>query len=92
MVRVSENQNTLQTSEGMIQQIDLINRAVTVRQEQSARTFDVPPACVVRLNGERVKLRMLQQRDRVSVHYRSAAGGLVARSIEARTRIGSAQT
>ena len=91
MVRVSENQNTLQTAEGMIQQIDLINRAVTVRQEQSARTFDVPPACVVCLNGERVKLRMLQQRDRVWVRYRSAPSGLVARSIEARTRIGSKQ-
>lgn len=91
MVRVSDNQNTLQTAEGMIQQVDLINRAVTVRQEHSARTFDVPPACVVRLNGERVKLRMLQQRDRVRVRYRSAPSGPVAQSIEARTRIGGSQ-
>ena len=89
MVRVSETQNAPQTVEGTVQQIDLINRAVTVRQENTMMTFDVPPACVVRLNGERVKLRMLQQRDRVSVRYRAAPSGPIAQIIEARTRFNS---
>lgn len=89
-MRVSEAQNTLAV-EGAIQQIDLTNRAMTVREEKSMMAFDVPPACTVRLNGERVKLRMLQPRDHVSIRYGGTPNGLVAQSIEARTPFSAAR-
>jgi hypothetical protein len=47
-------------------------------------TIYVPPDCNVVLRGERVKLRMVQPRDRVRVTYTELADSLVAREIEVR--------
>ena len=71
----------LRTVEGVVQQIDLLNREVVVLACGAARRFDVPPDCAVYLSGERVKLRLLQARDRVRVVYAERGEALVASSL-----------
>ena len=73
--------------EGLLQHIDLVGRAVTVLLERGPLIFDVPPTCEILLNGERVKLRMLQPRDRVQITYCRRRGLLTALSLEATTRL-----
>lgn len=85
-MKTTIDETSTQVADGVLQRIDLIERAVTVRQEASALTFAVSPQCEILLNGERVKLRMLQPRDRVSVTYRDRGEGRTALSVEARTR------
>lgn len=75
-----------QTVEGVLQGVDLLNRIVTVHRGRTAMTFDVPPACEVLLNGERVKLRLLQPRDRVFVTFDREKSPCSALSVEACTR------
>jgi hypothetical protein len=77
-----------QVTRGILQRIDLIDREVTVRQENGSVTYSVSSNCEVLLNGERVKLRMLQPRDRVRIAYRPRSEHLIALSVEALTRIG----
>lgn len=76
-----------QMAEGFLEAVDLLNRCVTVRQDDSAWTYDVPTSCEVLLNGERVKLRLLQPRDRVSVTYCRRQGVPTALSLEISTRL-----
>jgi hypothetical protein len=80
-----------QVAEGLLQQVDLVNRTVTVLRgadlpTADALAFDVPPTCEILLNGERVKLRMLQPRDRVRLTFYHRPAGLMALSLEACTR------
>jgi hypothetical protein len=77
-----------QVAYGVLQRVDLIDREVTVRQEGGVVNYSVSPGCEVLLNGERVKLRLLQPRDHVRVAYRPRAEGRAALSVEAVTRIG----
>lgn len=74
------------TGEGVLQQIDLVNRSVTVFFHDGPLTFDVPLSSEVLLNGERVKLRMLQPRDRVRISYFRCRGLLTALSLEVSPR------
>lgn len=55
--------------EGVIRHVDIVNRDVSVFTTNDVRVFDVPASCAIRLNGERVKLRLLQPRDRVRLTY-----------------------
>lgn len=80
-------ETTPQMAEGLLQKVDLVNRVVTLARTEDALTFDVPPTCEVLLNGERVKLRLLQPRDRLSVTYCRQPGGFMALSLDARTRL-----
>jgi hypothetical protein len=48
-------------------------------------SIDVRPDCVITLRGERVKLRMLQPRDRVRVTYTERQGARVADAVEVST-------
>jgi hypothetical protein len=73
-----------QELKGTLQRVDLVNRMAEVQRGSRIVTFDVPPACDVLLRGERVKLRMLQPSDPVTVRYRGAAGRHVASLIEVR--------
>lgn len=79
-----------EVAQGVIQLIDLIDREVTVRQEGGAARYAVSGKCEVLLNGERVKLRMLQPRDRVRIVYRRRGEGRVALSLEVVTRLAQA--
>ncbi len=74
-----------QTTEGRVLYVDLFNRSVTVLLKNGPLTFDVPPTCEVLLNGERVKLRMLQPRDRVTITFCRRQGILTAMSLEVRS-------
>jgi hypothetical protein len=49
---------------GVVQRIDDVARQVEVLVQGVARLLDVPTGCDVFLNGERVKLRLLQPSDR----------------------------
>ncbi len=73
-----------QQLEGTLKNVDLVNRVAEVQRGGRTVAFDVPPTCEVRLRGERVKLRMLQPSDAVTVRYRGAAGRHVANVIEVR--------
>lgn len=73
-------------SEGPVKYIDLVGRTITVLLEQGPLTFDVPPSCEILLNGERVKLHLLQPRDRVSITYCRRRGILTALSLNVSTR------
>lgn len=68
--------------EGDIRRIDPIGRELDVHAAGTAVSFDVPPGCPITLRGERVKLRLLQPRDRVRVSYTEAHGRRVADGIE----------
>ena len=48
----------------------------------STVSLDVRPDCVITLRGERVKLRLIQPRDRVRVEYTEHPGARVADTIE----------
>jgi hypothetical protein len=72
--------------QGIVQRIDLIDRSMAVAVDTSQLLFDVSPACLIWLNGERVKLRMLQAGDGLRVSYRESPPGRMALSLDARTR------
>jgi hypothetical protein len=69
-------------AEAVIHRVDPVNRELAALVEGVLVTIYVPPACDVILRGERIKLRMVQPRDRVRVAYTEVAGSLVARAIE----------
>ncbi len=73
-------------AEGTIQRIDLVGRTVAVLLPHGLRIFDVPPRCEIRLNGERVKFRLLQSGDRVRIPYFRKRGILAALTLEVATR------
>lgn len=69
-------------AEAIIQSVDCINREVTAMVNGVLRTIHVPPTCTVLLRGERVKLRMMQTKDRVLVRYSPSNNMLVANEID----------
>src|SRR4051794_35436984 len=70
-------------SVGSVHRVDIVNRELTVLVDGNLLTFDVPVGCEITLHGERVRLRVLQPRDRVRVRHAWRAGFLVALMIEA---------
>lgn len=75
-----------QLAHGVLQRIDLISREVKVAQGNTSVTYSIAPDCEILLNGERIKLRMLQPRDHVRIAYRLRAQCPTALSVEALTR------
>ncbi len=69
-------------AEAVIRRVDPVNRELAALVEGVLVTIDVPPACEVILRGERIKLRMVQPRDRVRVTYTESANPIVAHAIE----------
>lgn len=72
-------------AEGVVHRVDTVNRELDALVRGVVVTIYVPPNCEVILHCERVKLRMIQPRDRVRVAYRELADSLVARTIEVQT-------
>src|SRR5262245_51429463 len=66
---------------GVIQSVDLARRELALLVDGTAQVFDVPPDCDVVLNGERVKLRLLQPLDPARVVYAEARGTRGARLV-----------
>ena len=74
---------TLQT-DGVVRRVDPVGREVVVHVASTPVSFDVRSGCVITLRGERVKLRLIQPRDRVRVAYTEGQGVRVADAIEVR--------
>lgn len=68
--------------EGIVRRVDPVGREVEVHVAGTPVSLDVRSDCVITLRGERVKLRLIQPRDRVRVKYTEHAGALVAATIE----------
>jgi hypothetical protein len=75
------NEPTLRV-DGVVRRVDPVGRELEVFSAGTPVTFDVRPDCVVTLRGERVKLRLVQPRDRVRVAYTQTPGALVAAAVE----------
>jgi hypothetical protein len=69
-------------TEAVIHRVDPVNRELAALVGGVLVTIDVPPDCEVILRGERIKLRMVQPRDRVRVHCTEFANPMLARAIE----------
>jgi hypothetical protein len=80
-----EGEARLLEIEGVLQHVDVINRDVRVFATGGVTTFDVPPGCTILLNGENVKLRLLQAHDHVRVIYTHENAAQIAVHIEAGT-------
>lgn len=83
---ISGTSTSPQTAEGVVHSIDLIDRTITLLLSSGMVTIDVPPSCEIWLNGERVKLRLLQQHDCVRLTFYRKCGFLTALVINATTR------
>jgi len=68
--------------EGDVRRVDPVSRELDVHVSGTAVSFDVPPGCAITLRGERVKLRLLQPRDRVRVSFTESHGRRIADVIE----------
>jgi hypothetical protein len=71
--------------DGVVRRVDPVSREVEVHVGGATVSFDVRPDCVVTLRGERVKLRMVQPRDRVRVTYTERQDARVADAVEVST-------
>src|SRR4051812_39024477 len=69
-------------AEAVVQRVDPVNRELAALVGGVLVNIYVPPDCEVVLRGERVKLRMVQPRDRVRVTCTELDGSLLAREIE----------
>jgi len=66
---------------GLIRELDVPGRQLTVLVDGTEVCFDVAPDCTVLLHDDRVKLRLLQPRDHARVVYTESADGPVAHAI-----------
>jgi hypothetical protein len=71
-------------AEGTVCQVDIINRELVLLVNDARVVFDVPPDCQIVLRGERVRLRVVQPRDRARVTYAIRRGRPAAHSIDVR--------
>jgi hypothetical protein len=55
---------------GWVVRVDPPNRELTILADGRVLALDVPPGCAVLLNGQPVRLRLLQSQDRVRVRHR----------------------
>jgi len=68
--------------QGIVQEVNLLDRDLTVYSGMKAAVVDVPPDCPVFLHGERIKLRLLQPSDIVSIAFVRRDERLVAQKVE----------
>ena len=68
--------------DGIVQHVDTVGREVRLLLSTGAAVVDVPMDCPILLRGERVKLRMLQNGDRVRLTYTSGGGLLLGQLLE----------
>ena len=54
---------------GNVKRVDLVSRELHVQTGTSLVVFDVPSDCPILLRYERVKLRLMQSGDRVSINF-----------------------
>lgn len=69
-------------ADGVVRRVDPVGREMDVLVAGASVSFDVRTDCVITLRGERVKLRLVQPRDRVRVAFRECRGARIADAIE----------
>ncbi len=72
----------LRTSAGTLSDVDLVNRTIKVHVGPTALSFDVPRQCEILLNGERVKLHVLQTNDPIHVIHGPGPCDTTAKRLE----------
>jgi hypothetical protein len=83
-VPISDRSAPTLLAKGTVCQVDTINRELALLVDHSRVIFDVPPDCTILLRGDRVRLRVVQPRDRARVSYTVCHGRPIARSLEVR--------
>jgi len=73
-----------QTICGSIESIDLLSRELCICGESDRLSIYVPPACPISLNGDSVRMRLMQPGDAVEIVAQSTNSGWTAESIEIR--------
>lgn len=68
--------------EGTIHRVDISSRELTLSVAGAPTDLVVPPDCLIRLNGEQVKLRLLQPGDQADVAYSFVGSTAFAHSIQ----------
>lgn len=76
----------LRTSAGTLSDVDLMNRTIQVLVGPTALMFDVPRECEIVLNGERVKLHVLQTNDPIRVIHGPGPCDITAKRLEVVSR------
>ena len=66
---------------GVIRDVDVPGRQLTVMVDNAAVVFDVAPDCMITLHDDRVKLRLLQPMDIAQLVYSDAPEAPVAHLI-----------
>ena len=74
--------SVIHSVEGTIHRVDTSSRELTLFVDGAQTDLVVPPDCLIRLNGERVKLRLLQEGDQAEVAYSFVASTAFAHSIQ----------
>ena len=69
-------------ADGVVRRVDPVGREMDVHVAGASVSFDVRTDCVITLRGERIKLRLVQPRDRVRVAFRECRGARIADAIE----------
>ena len=72
-----------QIVDGVIRQLDAVSRVLKVLSAGRLKVVDVPSDCSIVLNGESVKLRLLQPGDHVRITYLYENSVITAQCIEA---------
>jgi hypothetical protein len=67
---------------GSVLRVDVPNRELTVQVDGRTIDLDVPLGCTVVLNGQPVRLRLVQPQDRVRVRYDAGPSRGVAVQID----------
>jgi hypothetical protein len=73
---------TGERAQGTIQRVDTLGREITLLLSTGLEAFYVPPDCPIVLHGERIKLRMIQPRDKARVTFVRNRGMLVVKLLE----------
>jgi len=81
-MRVPMDRRPVVHVDGVVRRVDPVGREVEVHAGGATVSFDVRPDCVITLRGERVKLRLIQPRDRIRVAYTEHEGARVADVVE----------
>ena len=67
---------------GVVQRVDLVNRELELTVSNRPCVFDVPVDCLIVLHGERIKLRLVQPKDRVAITYVRRPNSLCVRRLD----------
>jgi hypothetical protein len=76
---------TVYQARGSLVRVDTFNRELTLLVGGAVLDLDVPPSCAIVLNGQAVRLRLLQPQDRLLVAYEPGLGRGIARRIDVNT-------